>query len=64
MKTRKLGLKHGHSFGKCNRRDRYHGFFFFVEPLFLSHQAYPVGNYPYPRNSNFETEGKPFRMKL
>lgn len=38
--------------------------FFFVEPLFLSHQAYPVGNYPYPRNSNFETEGKPFRMKL
>lgn len=37
---------------------------FFFEPLFLSHQAYPVGNYPYPRNSNFETEGKPFRMKL
>ena len=34
MKTWKPGLKHGHSFGKCNRRDRYHylKLFFLVEP--------------------------------
>ena len=41
MKTWKLGLKHGHSFGKCNRRDRHH----YLKLFFWSNHAYPI-SYP------------------